>query len=197
MGPSSRDDVAMHDADDAALDADRRMARAVAALEHDLARIRVGAASGSLVEGLRVDHQGRRVRLLDLASVTVPDPRQIVIRPWDPGSLRAIGAAIRRSRIGLTPTVDGATIRLAVPGMTAERREELVRLVGARVEQAHVEIRTIRHDALGSIRDRQRRGELGADAAHRETARLQASTDRTIDACDRLGETRVVALRRV
>jgi ribosome recycling factor len=197
MGRPSGDDGAMHEAGDPIVDAERRMARVVAALDRDLARIRAGAASGSLVEGLSVDHGGRRVRLLDLASVTVPDPRQIVIRPWDPGSLRAIGTAIRRSRIGLTPTIDGATIRLAVPGMTAERREELVRMVRARVEQAHVETRTIRHETLATIRDRQRAGGLGADAARRETGRLQASTDRTIDACDRLGETRQAVLRRI
>src|SRR5688572_9286289 len=124
---------------DALADAERGMQRTIAALERDLERIRVGGASASLIDGVQVDHQGRRARLIELASITIPDPRQIVIQPWDPSSLRAIGTAISQSRIGLVPTVDGPRIRLYVPALSQERRLELVDLVHKRVEQARVE----------------------------------------------------------
>ena len=138
----------MDTASDALEAVEQQMALVIAAMERDFQKIRVGSASGSLIEAIQVDHLGRRTRLIELATVTIPDPRQIVIRPWDPGSLRSIGAAISQSRIGLTPTIDGGAIRLYVPALTEDRRNELAGLVRKRVERAHVEIRTIRHEAL-------------------------------------------------
>ncbi len=85
-----------------------RRCRVLEAMERDFQKLRVGGASASLVDAIHVDHQGRRARLVEMANVTIPDPRQIVIQPWDPGSLRAIGTAISQSRIGLTPTIDGS-----------------------------------------------------------------------------------------
>ena len=174
-----------------------RMTHVIESLERDLAKIRVGAASGSLVDGITVDHLGRRSRLTELATVTIPDPRQVVIRPWDPGSLRAIGTAISHSRIGLTPTIDGGAIRLFVPAMTAERREELATLVRQRVERAHVDVRTIRHEAVAAIRARARAHLSGADAARRDLERLQRATDRVTAEIDRLGEAKAATIRRV
>jgi hypothetical protein len=106
----------------------QKMSRVLQSMERDFARLRAGAASASLLDDIHVDHRGHRARLIEVASITIPDPRQIVIVPWDPASLRAIGAAISQSRIGLTPTVDGQAIRLYVPGMTEERRREIVHL---------------------------------------------------------------------
>ncbi len=178
-------------------DVDPRMARVTAALERDLAKIRAGGASGSLLDGITVDHAGRRLPLDAVASVTVPDPRQIVIRPWDPRSLRAIGTAISHSRLGLTPTIDGGTIRLFVPAMTAERREALVGLVRERVERAHVEIRTIRHETLAAIRSRERAREIGADERRRDEIRLRRATDDATATIARLGQAKADDLRRV
>ena len=174
-----------------------RMRLVIEALERDLAKIRVGGASGSLVDGITVDHLGRRLRLVELATVTIPDPRQIVIRPWDPGALRAIGTAISHSRIGLTPTIDGTTIRLYVPAVTAERREELATLVRERVERAHVDIRTIRHEAMASVRARGRTHVAGADDVRRDLERLQRSTDRATVEIDAIGEAKAATIRRV
>jgi ribosome recycling factor len=174
--------------------ADERMAVTVRALARDLDRIRVGGASASLIDDIHVDHHGRRMRLLDVASVTVPDPRQIVILPWDPASLRAIGTAISQSRIGLAPTIDGPALRVYVPALTEERRRELVEVIRKRVERARVEIRVIRHESLAAIRAAAR----GRDEADRDAAGLQHITDRFVDEIDGLGrrkEERALGLR--
>ena len=179
--------------DDALTEADGRIARVIAALDHDLGAIRVGAASGALLDGIHVDHAGRRLRLIELASVSIPDPRQIVIRPWDPTSLRAIGTAISHSRVGLTPTVDGGTIRIHVPAITGERRDELVRLVHERVERAHVDLRRVRHETLASIRS----AAASTDDARRMIDRLQRAIDAATAEVDRLGALKDAALRRL
>src|SRR5262245_2725649 len=135
--------------------AEQKMTGVIEALKRDLRRVQAGAASASLLNEVFVDHHGRR-RLIDIATITVPDPRQIVIQPWDPGSLRAIGTAISQSRIGLTPTVDGPAIRLYVPGLSEERRRELAAIVHRRVEQAHVDVRAVRHEAMAAIKKREK-----------------------------------------
>lgn len=169
------------------------MSRALQAMERDFARLRTGAASASLFDDMHVDHRGRRARLIEVASITVPDPRQIVIVPWDPASLRAIGAAISQSRIGLTPTVDGQAIRLYVPGMTEERRREIVHLVEKRMDQARVDIRALRHEGLAAMKTA--RG--GKDEARRATARLQETTDRYVAEIDRLGRLKEESVMRL
>jgi ribosome recycling factor len=172
-----------------------KMARVLAAMERDFQRLRTGAASASLLDDVHVDHHGRRARLIEVASVTIPDPRHIVIRPWDPASLRAIGSAISQSRIGLTPTVDGPAIRIYVPAMTEDRRRELVALVHRRMDQARVDIRAVRHEALAALRDPKRA--IGADEVRREVGRLQAMTDRFVAEIDRLGQLKEASLMRL
>jgi ribosome recycling factor len=139
------------------------------------------------LDAVLVDHDGRRVKLIEIASVSIPDPRQIVIRPWDPASLRAIGTAISQSRIGLTPTIDGGAIRLYVPELSEERRLALVALIHERMERAKVEIRAVRHDAIAVLRAQAREHRAGADAIVRDTDALQRLTDRSIGEVDRLG----------
>jgi ribosome recycling factor len=185
-----RDDGAVADGSEILAATERKMALVLAAMERDLQKIRVGGASASLIDAVQVDHLGRRARLVELATVTIPDPRQIVIRPWDPGSLRAIGTAISQSRIGLTPTIDGGTIRLYVPALSEERRRELAGLVRKRVERAHVEIRAVRHEALASIR----MGAAGLDEVHRDIELLGNLSDRYGAEIDRLGRIREQAI---
>ncbi len=197
VGGMSRDDGPVDPASDPLAGVEQKMALVVAAMERDFQKIRVGAASGSLVDAIRVDHLGRRMRLIELATVTIPDPRQIVIRPWDPSSLRAIGTAISQSRIGLTPTIDGGAIRLYVPALTEERRNELAGLVRKRVERAHVEIRTIRHEALAAVRARERGHLAGSDEVHRNIERLQRSSDGVTAEIDRLGRAKEATILRV
>jgi ribosome recycling factor len=171
-----------------------KMARVVQSMERDFGHLKAAAASASLLDDIHVDHGGRRARLIEVASVTVPDPRQIVIQPWDPGSLRTIGTAISQSRIGLTPTIDGPAIRLDVPAMTEDRRREIVGLVHKRMDQARVEIRAVRHGAVAELRGLERGRSIGADEARRRTAQLQWLTDRFVSEIDRLGRIKEASL---
>jgi ribosome recycling factor len=176
---------------------EQKMTRTIDAMERDFQQVRIGGASASLLNAIHVDHQGKRTRLIELANVTIPDPRQILIRPWDPSALRAIGAAISQSRIGLTPTIDGPAIRLYVPAMSEERRRELTGLVRKRMDQARVEIRAIRHEALAAVRAEDRERLVGKDEVHRETALLQRMADRFAAEIDRLGRLKEDSLLRL
>lgn len=176
---------------------EQKMKLTLDALERDFQRVRTGGASASLIDAIHVDHQGQRVRLVQLATITIPDPRQIVIRPWDPKTLRSIGTAISQSRIGLMPTIDGTTIRLYVPALSEERRRDLVGLVRKRMDQARVEIRALRHEALAAIRARDPKRLVGSDDVPRETALLQRLTDRFAAEIDRLGQLKEESILRL
>ena len=167
--------------------AERKMLRAVEAMERDFQGFRTGRASTSLVERLTVDYYGTQTPLNQLASISVPEAHQIVIQPWDRGVLSAIEKSILKSDIGLTPNVDGTVVRLNIPPLTEERRKEIVRSVHKRMEDARVEIRNIRREANDSLKKEERDGEIGADEARREVDQLQKLTDRVIADVDRLG----------
>lgn len=167
--------------------ADQRMGRAVEAMERDLQGVRTGRASTSLVERIHVDYYGTQTALNQLAGISVPEPHQIVIQPWDRSVLGAIEKAIIKSDIGLTPNVDGTVVRLSIPPLTEERRRDLVRVVHKRMEEARVEIRNVRRDAADQVRKLEKDGELGADEAHRLLDLVQGTTDRHIGEVDRVG----------
>jgi len=168
-------------------DADQKMARAVDAMERDFQAVRTGRASTALVERILVDYYGTQTPLNQLAGISVPEPHQIVIQPWDRSVLNAIEKAITKSDIGLVPNVDGAVVRLNIPPLTEERRKELVRVVHKRMEEARVEIRNIRRDANDHLKREERDGDVGTDEAHRQVETLQKTTDRQIAEVDRLG----------
>ena len=167
--------------------ADHKMGRAVEAMERDLGGIRTGRASTSLVERIHVEYYGTQTPLNQLAGISVPEPHQIVIQPWDRGVLTAIERAIIKSDIGLTPNVDGTVVRLNIPQLTEERRRDLVKVVHKRMEEARVEIRNLRREAAELLRKEERDGTLGADEIHRELDSLQRLTDRSIAEVDRVG----------
>ena len=168
-------------------DADQKMARAVEAMERDFQGVRTGRASTALVERITVDYYGTQTPLNQLAGISVPEPHQIVIQPWDRGVLGAIEKAITKSDIGLTPNVDGTVVRLNIPPLTEERRKDLVKIVHKRMEEARVEIRNIRRDANDHLKKEDREGAVGADEAHRQVDILQKTTDRHIAEVDRRG----------
>ena len=167
--------------------AERKMLRAVEAMERDFQGFRTGRASTSLVERLTVDYYGTQTPLNQLASISVPEAHQIVIQPWDRGVLSAIEKAILKSDIGLTPNVDGTLVRLNIPPLTEERRKDIVKSVHKRMEDARIEIRNIRREANDAIKKEERDGELGTDDARREVDQLQKLTDRVVGDVDRLG----------
>jgi ribosome recycling factor len=167
--------------------AERKMARAVEAMERDFQGLRTGRASTSLVERLVVEYYGTPTPLNQLAGISVPESHQIVIQPWDRGVLGAIEKAILRSDVGITPNVDGAVVRLNIPPLTEERRRDIVKSVHKRMEEARVEIRNLRREANDAIKKEERDGELGTDTAHRDVEALQKLTDRYVGDVDKAG----------
>lgn len=164
-----------------------RMNHSVLSLKDDLAVIRTGRASPALVEKLSVEYYGQPTPLIQLASISVPEPRQLLIKPFDPGSLKEIERAIQSSDLGLTPNNDGKMIRLTLPQLTEERRKELVKVVHARVEEAHVAVRNIRRDALKDIREFKDEKLIGEDDEKRGEDELQKLTDEFIKHLDGIG----------
>jgi ribosome recycling factor len=164
-----------------------KMARAVEVMERDFQGIRTGRASTALVERIHVEYYGTPTALNQLAGISVPEAHQIVIQPWDRGVLGAIEKAILKSDIGLTPNVDGTVVRLNIPPLSEERRRDLVKVVHRRMEEAKVEIRNLRREAVDAIKHEERDGVIGTDEAHRELEQLQKVTDRHVADVDTAG----------
>ena len=170
-------------------DADHKMARAVEAMERDFQGIRTGRASTALVERIHVEYYGTSTPLNQLAGISVPEPHQIVIQPWDRGVLGAIEKAITKSDIGLMPNVDGTVVRLNIPPLTEERRKDLVRVVHKRMEEARVEIRNLRRDAADGLKKEERDGD-GRDRRGAPPARDAPADDRSLHRRGRPGRRR-------
>jgi ribosome recycling factor len=165
-----------------------RMMTAIDALESDLATFRTGRASPGLVERVVVEAYGAEVNLKQVALISVPEPQQLAIRPYDPKLLGAIEKAILKSEIGITPNNDGHAIWLTMPRLTEERRRDLTRQVGRRVEEAKIAIRNIRRDALNDLRSLKNQGEVAEDDFYDGQENLQKLTDRYNVQLDEIGE---------
>ena len=163
-----------------------RMKKAIEALRKEVATVRTGRAAPSLVENLEVDAYGTATPLIQLAAISAPEPRTIVIQPWDRSLLKAIEKAIVGSDLGLSPTNDGAIIRLTIPTLTEERRKDLVKQLHKKVEEGRVEIRTLRRHTHDELRAKEKGG-VSADDLKRLEAQLQKLTDRYILLCDEVG----------
>lgn len=167
-----------------------RMKRSVEALDNDLVNIRTGRASPALVERLQVEYYGTNVPLNQLSTISVPEPRLLVIRPFDPSSLPQIEKAILKSELGLTPANDGKVVRLSIPRLTEERRHELVKMVQKRVEEARVAVRNCRRDGLQDLRDLEKEKLISEDDYYRGKDRMQELTDQYVEETDELGATK-------
>jgi ribosome recycling factor len=168
-------------------DSKERMKGAVQALKEDLSAIRTGRASPSLIEKLMVEYYGQPTPLIQLASISVPEPRQLLVKPFDPGSIKDIERAISASDLGLTPNSDGKVVRLNLPQLTEDRRKDLVKVVHARVEEAHVAVRNIRRDAIKDMRDFKEEKLISEDDLKRGEEETQKVTDEIIKELDQLG----------
>jgi ribosome recycling factor len=169
-------------------ESENRMKGAVEALEEDLAGIRTGRATPALVERLQVEYYGVPTPLVQLASINVPEPRSLLIRPFDATSLKAIERAIQASDLGLNPNNDGKAIRLNLPPLTEERRRDLVKVVHARVEDARVAVRNIRRDLIKEMREYEQEKLLSEDDRERGEEELQKMTDKYIQEVNAVGE---------
>ena len=173
---------------DALADADSRMKGAVRALEDDLAGIRTGRASPALVERLAVEYYGAPTSLMQLATISTPEPRLLTIRPFDQGSIKDVERAIQASDLGLTPSNDGKFIRLSIPPLTEERRHDLVRIVHSRTEEARVAVRNVRRDVHNDLREFEREKLISKNELERAETGLQKLTDEFIEKVNHAAE---------
>ncbi len=169
-------------------DAETRMNGAIHALTDDLATIRTGRASPALVERLHVEYYGAPTPLMQLASISIPEPRSIMIKPFDPSTMKDIERAIRTSDLGLNPNNDGKAIHLNLPPLTEERRRDLVKHMHTRLEEARVAIRNIRRDLHNDLRDFEKEKLITEDELKRGEEDLQKLTDRFVEDINKHGQ---------
>jgi ribosome recycling factor len=175
-------------AEDVYADLQRRMEKTVEALQRELQTVRTGRATPALVERLQVDYYGTPTPLQQIAAIHATDVRTLTIQPWDRKALGEIERAIQKSDLGLNPNNDGQVIRLVMPPLTEERRRELVKVVHKKVDEAKVAVRNIRRDAHDTLRDQEKKKEITADDLKRGTERLQKTTDKFIEAVEKVGQ---------
>lgn len=168
-------------------EAESRMRGAITSLEADVAGYRTGRASPHLIEKLEVEIYGQAMNLIQIAVISVPEPQQLAIRPYDANSISAIERAILKSNLGLTPNNDGKIIRLNLPRLTEERRRDLSRLLARRVEDAKVAVRNVRRDALNDLREFKNESVVTEDEFFRGQDDLQGLTDKYVSEIDELG----------
>jgi ribosome recycling factor len=162
--------------DDIVLEAEDKMEKAVAVLSDELRGVRTGRASIGLVDGLKVDYYGAPTPLKSLASITVPEPRMIMVKPFDPGATEGIVKAIQKSEVGLTPQSDGKIIRLAVPPLSEERRKQMSKMVKEFGEKAKVSIRNVRREANGAADGEEKDGKISEDEQKRTKEEIDRLT---------------------
>lgn len=168
--------------------AESRMRGAIQVLHDDLAAIRTGRASPGLVEKMQVEYYGTPTPLMQLASISVPEPRTLTIKPYDPASLKPIEKAILSSDLGLNPNNDGKVIHLNLPPLTEDRRRDLVKHVHHRLEESRIAIRNIRRDLHNDIRDFEKEKLISEDELKRGEDDMQKLTDRFIEEVEKLGK---------
>jgi ribosome recycling factor len=167
-------------------DVDARMAAAIDTLARELAAVRTGRASAALLEGIRVDYYGTPTPVAQMASVTVPDARTLMVQPWDATQLKAIEKAIIASDLGLTPSNDGKAIRLTLPTPTEERRKQLAKSVGKIAEDSRVAIRNLRREANEKLKALAKDKQVSEDEERRGHDQIQKTTDKYIAKVDEL-----------
>ncbi|MCS1351301.1 ribosome recycling factor [Mechercharimyces sp. CAU 1602] len=161
--------------------AEDKMKKAIQVLKKDLGTLRAGRANPSLLDKIVVEYYGSEMPINQMANVSVPEPRMLLIQPWDKSSLGEIERAILKSDLGLTPTNDGNLIRIAIPALTEERRAELVKLAKKMGEESKVAIRNIRRDANDEVKKLEKSGDISEDDARRGQEEVQKLTDRYIE----------------
>jgi ribosome recycling factor len=165
-------------------DAEERMKKSLAAFRRELASIRTGKATTALLDAVRVDCYGQVMPLNQVASISVPESRLILVQPWDRTILPDVEKAIHRSDLGLVPNTDGNVIRLPIPPLTEERRHDLVKVVRKHAEEARVSIRNIRRDANDTLKKSQKDGAIPEDESRKAVEKVQEVTDEYIAEVD-------------
>lgn len=161
-------------------DLERRMAGAVEALKHDLAGLRTGRASTTLLDPVTVEVYGAQMPINQVATVSAPEPRMLSVQVWDKTNVGPVDKAIRSAGLGLNPIVDGQTLRLPIPDLTEERRKELAKLANQYAEKARIAARNVRRDGMDSLKTDEKKGVFGEDERKRHETEVQKLTDATI-----------------
>jgi ribosome recycling factor len=172
--------------DDLMQDARERMEKSVDSIKHEFNTVRTGRASPALLERINVDYYGTQTPLRQLATISAPEARMLTIQAYDKSSVKSIEKSILESDLGMTPSNDGALIRLTVPELTEERRKQLVKVVHGIAEEGRVAVRNIRRDVMHDLRELKGEGEVGSDDEHRAEGELQKLTDAKISELDAL-----------
>jgi ribosome recycling factor len=167
---------------------EQRMQRSVDVMQSELATIRTGRATPGLVEHLKVEYAGAVLPLNQVANVSAQGPNLLIIQPWDRNSIPGIEKAIRSSELGLNPSNDGRVVRVNIPPLTEERRQELTKIVKRRVEDGRVAVRNLRREALDDLRAQEKNKDLSQDEQKRAQAQLQNLTDRYVAEIERVGK---------
>ena len=162
----------------------QKMGKAVEVIQREFASIRTGRATTALLDGIKVEAYGSTVPLVQVASVSAPEPRLMVVQPWDQSLIPAVEKALQKSDLGLTPNSDGTVIRLPIPQLTEDRRRDLVRLVRRISEEHRVAIRNVRRDCNDDLKKREKNKEISEDDTRRLTQQVQDLTDEFIAEMD-------------
>ncbi len=170
--------------------AEDKMQKAVSALSREFKTLRAGRANPALLDKINVDYYGTSTPLKQLANISAPEPRLLVVQPWDKNSVADVEKSILKSDIGLTPNSDGTIIRLSIPELTQERRKELVKVVRKKTEEARVVVRNIRREANDSLKEMEKNKEISEDGARRYLEEVQNLTDKYIKEIDNVLETK-------
>jgi len=173
--------------DDILSETSKKMGKAIDVMKRELATIRTGRATPAIVDHIKVDYYGVPTPLNQIATISVPEARLLLIQPWDRQALSSMEKAILKSDLGLNPSNDGNMIRLRIPQLTEERRKDLIRVVRKRVEEGRVALRNVRRSALEEIRELEREKEISQDEQKRAQERLQELTDNFIEEVDKVG----------
>ncbi|KPJ89540.1 MAG: ribosome recycling factor [Spirochaetes bacterium DG_61] len=175
----------------------QRMDKTIESLQEDFKKIRSGRANASLVEGLMVEYYGNRMPLKQLASISVPEPRLIVIQPWDKGALSEIEKAFHKSDLALNPNNDGKVIRISIPPLTEERRKELVKIAKGKAEDARIAIRNIRRDGNEEVKTAEKNQHISEDETKKVIDQIQETTNDYIEKINNLLETKEAEIMEV
>ena len=176
---------------------DTKMDRAIEALNRELTTLRTGRATPSLVENISVDYYGTPTPLNQIASISAPDARAIMVQPWDKQALREIEKSLIKSEMGFNPSNDGNMITVPIPALSQERRQELVRILKKKLEDGKVSVRNVRRDGLESLRKLEKDKLISQDENHRAQDQLQKTTDGHTKKIDQVGTTKEAEILQV
>jgi ribosome recycling factor len=178
-------------------DTELKMQKTLNALSHELSTIRTGRASPALVEHIKVDYHGVLTPLNQIAGISIPEAKMILIQPWDRSSVRDIEKSILKSELGLNPTTDGNVIRISIPALTEERRKDLIKTVHKKLEDARIALRNVRRDGIDHLKRAEKEKTLSQDQLNRATDQIQKLIDVFIDKVNKVGQDKEVEIMEI